>query len=185
MEPIFFKNRQGFRVWLENNHLEEKEIIVGFYKVSSRKPSLTWSESVDEAICFGWIDGIRKSIDEESYCIRFTPRNPNSTWSAVNVKKAETLIVTGLMQPCGLKVYKQRKIETGKKYSYENKPNSLPENLIIKFKESPVAWLFFNAQPESYKKTIYLWILDAKQEKTQLGRLEKLINACNLKQRLF
>ena len=101
-KPIFFADSNKLRKWFEKNHKKEKELIVGFYKVSSGKPSITWSQSVDEALCFGWIDGIRISIDEESYCIRFTPRNPKSNWSAINIKKVEELKKLGLMKPEGL-----------------------------------------------------------------------------------
>jgi uncharacterized protein YdeI (YjbR/CyaY-like superfamily) len=185
MKPIFFENQQEFRFWLKNNHQTEKEILVGYYKVSTKKPSLTWSQSVDEAICFGWIDGIRKSIDEQSYCIRFTPRNPDSNWSAINIKKAEELIGKGLMQPNGLKLYEQRKSSKSGAYSYENKPVALPENLEKMLKSHSRAWLFFNAQSESYKRTIYYWILDAKQDKTKETRLEKLIKFSEQNKRLF
>ncbi len=112
MKPVFFKSGTEFREWLSKNHLSEKELYVGYYKVDTGKPSLTWSESVDQAICFGWIDGVRKSIDKESYCIRFTPRNPKSNWSEVNIKKAEELISKGLMQPKGLELYNNRKIKS-------------------------------------------------------------------------
>ena len=176
MEPIFFAKQSDFRKWFLKNHKKATELLVGFYKVESGKPSLTWSQSVDEALCFGWIDSVRKSIDGESYCIRFTPRNPESIWSAVNIKKAEELIKLGLMQPEGLELYKNRKVENAKLYSYENKPEQLPLEFEKKFKANKPAWEFFSKQPSSYKKTIYFWILSAKQEKTQLSRLGKVIN---------
>jgi uncharacterized protein YdeI (YjbR/CyaY-like superfamily) len=106
MTPIFFTNQTSFRMWLEKNHKTETELLVGFYKKNSGRPNMSWSQSVDEALCFGWIDGVRRSIDEDSYCIRFTPRRPSSTWSSVNINKVEELIKLGLMQPAGLEIYK-------------------------------------------------------------------------------
>ncbi|HEX2395089.1 MAG TPA: hypothetical protein VHI78_07065, partial [Bacteroidales bacterium] len=126
MAPLFFKNAGEFRKWLEGNYKTEKEVIVGFYKTKTGKPSMTWSESVDQALCFGWIDGIRRSIDEESYCIRFTPRNPNSIWSSINIKKIEYLTMKGLMKPEGIEVFKKRKQEKSGIYSFENRPKHLP-----------------------------------------------------------
>lgn len=171
----FFSNPLEFREWLKENHKKEKEVIVGFYKVKTGKPSMTWSESVDQALCFGWIDGIRKSIDEKSYCIRFTPRNPKSNWSSVNLKKAKLLINNGLMEPEGLLLYKNRQAGNHNKYSYENKPETLPSSFIKIFKANKKAWTFFNLQPPSHKRMIYYWILSAKQESTQLKRLNQVI----------
>lgn len=124
---MFFKTQDDFRAWLEIHHEHETELIVGFYKVGSGKPSMNWSQSVDQALCYGWIDGIRKSIDKESYCIRFTPRRIASNWSAVNLRKIEVLSKAGLMQPAGLKVFSLRKENKSKVYSYENKTTSLYE----------------------------------------------------------
>ncbi|MDP3683442.1 MAG: YdeI/OmpD-associated family protein [Ignavibacteria bacterium] len=175
MKPIFFAKQSDYRKWFEKNHKKETELVVGFYKVDSGKPSITWSQSVDEALCFGWIDSVRKSIDSESYCIRFTPRNPKSIWSAVNIKKAEELIKLGLMQQEGLELYINRRIDKSHLYSYENKPEKLPPEFEQKFKANKTAWEFFLKQPSSYKRTIYFWILNAKQETTQLTRLNKVI----------
>ncbi len=122
---MFFKTQDDFRAWLEIHHEHETELIVGFYKVGSGKPSMNWSQSVDQALCYGWIDGIRKSIDKESYCIRFTPRRIASNWSAINLRKIEVLSKAGLMQPAGLKVFSLRKENKSKVYSYENKTTSL------------------------------------------------------------
>lgn len=175
MNPIFFEEPKDFRKWLEKNHKKECELLVGFYKVDSGKKSITWSQSVDEALCFGWIDGVRRSIDFESYCIRFTPRKPTSNWSEVNIKKVEALISKGLMKSAGLHLYRNRKIDNSGLYSYENKPAKLPDSFEAIFKENIAAWEFFSSQTPSYKKTIYYWILSAKQEKTQLSRLNKVI----------
>jgi uncharacterized protein YdeI (YjbR/CyaY-like superfamily) len=185
MKPIFFSNQSEFRKWLEKNHKSETEILVGFYKVNSGKLNMTWSQSVDEALCFGWIDGIRKSIDSESYCIRFTPRKPGSNWSAINIKKVEHLTKQGLMQPAGLESFKKRKEDKSKIYSYENKPEKLSKNLELKFKSNKTAWKFFKLQSPSYQKTAFYWIMSAKQETTKLNRLEKLIAASEEKRKIF
>jgi uncharacterized protein YdeI (YjbR/CyaY-like superfamily) len=185
MNPTFFANSNEFREWLAQNHISEKEILVGYYKVNAQKPSMTWSESVDQALCFGWIDGVRKSIDQESYCIRFTPRKPNSIWSAVNLKKVEGLIAQGLMQAEGLAVFEKRKIEKAQIYSYENKPQELSEDLAQIFKENNQAWEFFKKQAPSYQKNIFFWIMSAKQKTTQLSRLEKTIQVSSEGKRLL
>ena len=185
MNPIFFSNQLEFRKWLESNHDRETELLVGFYKVKSGKPSMTWSQSVDEAICFGWIDGIRKSIDNESYSIRFTPRKPSSNWSAINIKKVEKLKKLGLMKPAGLKAFSFRKEEKSGVYSFENRPKKLPADFENKFKENKVAWKFFSQQAPSYQRTANYYVLDAKQEKTKWSRLEKLIKASENHVRLW
>jgi len=123
--PIFFATASSFRKWLEKNHDKASELLVGFYKVKSGKPSMSWSESVDEAICFGWIDGVRKSIDDESYSIRFTPRKPGSIWSAINIQKVESLSGQGLMQDSGMTAFEKRKEHKSRIYSYEKPPESL------------------------------------------------------------
>src|SRR6476619_7391019 len=126
MKPTFFSTQDEFRKWLEENHKKETELLVGFYKVNSGKPSMTWPESVDQALCFGWIDGVRKRIDDASYTIRFTPRKPRSIWSAVNIRRANELKEQGLMQPGGLRAFEQRSPERSAIYSYEKAPAELP-----------------------------------------------------------
>ncbi len=175
MEPTFFATPTDFRNWLTKNHQAEKELLVGFYKVGSGKPSISWSESVDQALCFGWIDGVRKSIDDQSYTIRFTPRKTTSIWSAVNIKKIEELTVKGLMQPTGLIAFEKRKAEKSVIYAYENEAKTLAPAYEKTFRQSKKAWDFFNAQAPSYRKTMIAWIMNAKQETTQLSRLEKTI----------
>lgn len=176
MSPIFFPTPQDFRNWLEKNHETEKELLVGFYKVKTQKPSITWSESVDQALCFGWIDGVRKSIDEESYSIRFSPRKKDSIWSVVNIKKIEELSKAGLMKNAGLKIFKLRKEEKSGIYSHEKEPVKLTSDYEKQFKANKKAWDFFQKQAPSYKKVMIHWIMNAKQEKTQLSRLEKTIS---------
>lgn len=174
MEARFFKTEFEFRDWLEKNHKICSELIVGYYKVNTKKASITWSQSVDQALCFGWIDGVRRSINDESYCIRFTPRRKDSNWSAINISKVENLIKAGLMTLDGLKSYSYRTENKSNVYSHEN-ALVLSSDLENKFKSNKTAWDFFNQQATSYKKTITHWIMNAKQEKTRVSRLEKTI----------
>ena len=175
MKPVFFAQQADFRKWLDKNHKKETELMVGFYKVGCNKPSITWPQSVDEALCFGWIDGVRKNIDEESYSIRFTPRKPNSIWSAINIKKIEVLTRNGLMKPEGLAIFDLRKENKSKIYSYEKVAVPLRKDLEKKFTTNKKAWYFFKAQAPSYQKLCIHQIMDAKQETTRVNRLEKLI----------
>lgn len=185
MTPIFFTNQASFRRWLEENHKKEAELLVGFYKKDSGKPNMTWSQSVDEALCFGWIDGVRRSIDKDSYCIRFTPRRPSSSWSTININKVKELIRQGLMQPAGFEIFKQRKEEKSRLASYESKAKQLDRNLLTKFKANKIAWEFFSKQAPSYQKTIIHWIMTAKQEKTKISRLDKMIQESEKQNRLM
>ena len=175
-KPTFFKTQLSFRKWLEKNHDTKKELLVGFYKVKSGKKSISWSESVDEAICFGWIDGVRKSIDGESYCIRFTPRKAKSIWSAVNIKKVEELSKQGLMHASGFNAFAKREENKSRVYSYEKEPSVLPGDFLKKFTSNKKAWKFFQSMPGSYQNTAIHCVMDAKQEITKLKRLEELIN---------
>lgn len=180
----FFKTQDDFREWLEINHEKETELIVGFYKVGSGKPSMNWSQSVDQALCFGWIDSVRRSIDDESYCIRFTPRKSTSNWSAINLKKIEELTKAGLMKPAGLKALSLRRDIQTEIYSYENEPAILDSNYEKQFREDKIAWDFFMKQAPSYRKAVLRWIMSATQEKTRQSRLEKTINECAQQKRL-
>lgn len=175
MKPIFFNKPSDLRKWFEKNHLKEKELIAGFYKTGSGKPSITWPQSADEAICFGWIDGIRRSIDDESYSIRFTPRKPQSIWSAINIKKAGDLIEKGLMKPEGIAAFEKRKENRSKIYAYEKAPSVFRTDLEKKLKANKKAWTFFKSLPPSIRNVSIHWVMSAKQEKTRLSRLEKLI----------
>jgi uncharacterized protein YdeI (YjbR/CyaY-like superfamily) len=183
--PLFFPSPAAFRVWLERNHSTATELLVGYYKVETGRPSLTWSESVDQALCFGWIDGIRRSVDRESYCIRFTPRKPSSTWSAINARKVKELIKQGLMRPAGLAAFQKRKKKRSGIYSYENRPHEFPTTLEKRFRANKDAWTFFSQQSPSYRRTIVYWVVSAKKDDTQLSRLIKAIDACALGKRLF
>src|SRR5262245_21611029 len=185
MKPKFFKSQSDFRVWLEKNHATEKLLLVGYYKKDSGRPSITWPQSVDEALCFGWIDGIRRSIDEKSYTIRFTPRKPTSIWSNINIKRANELIDLGLMTPAGLKAFNARSEYKSGIYSYEQRSAELPEQYEKKLKQNKAAWTFFQAQSASYRKNIFWYIVSAKQEETRLKRLENLIKESAAGRRLY
>jgi uncharacterized protein YdeI (YjbR/CyaY-like superfamily) len=176
MKPVFFPDKAAFRKWLEAHHETEKELLVGFYKVGSGKPSITWSESVDEALCFGWIDGVRKSMDEESYTIRFTPRKPGSIWSAVNIKKVETLSAAGLMYPAGMAAFAKRSEQKSAIYSYEKAPVKLDAPFEKAFKARKKAWKFFQSLAPSYQRTAINWVMSAKQEATRSKRMQALID---------
>lgn len=175
MAPTFFPTPADFRRWLQAHHATAKELLVGFYKTGSGKASITWPESVDQALCFGWIDGLRQRIDDESYTIRFTPRKPTSTWSAVNIKRVEELTQLGLMTPAGLKAFEARKENKSGIYSYEQRTAALPPEYEKVLKANRAAWTFFQAQTASYRKAAMWWIVSAKQDPTRLKRLDQLI----------
>lgn len=176
MPPKFFKTAAEFRKWLEKNHAKATELLVRYYKTKSGKPSMTWSESVDQALCFGWIDGVRRSINDESYQIRFTPRRSGSTWSAVNLKKIATLKKAGLMHKAGLAIHEKRDAKKEKTASYERKQlATLPAVYEKKFKANKRAWTFFQEQAPWYRKVTTHWVMSAKKEETQLRRLAQLI----------
>ena len=175
MEAIFFETPPEFRRWFEENHQTGKELWVGFYKKGSGKPSITWPEAVDQALCFGWIDGIRKSIDADSYMIRFTPRKPGSIWSAVNIKRAGELSELGLMQPAGLAAFEKRDEKKARLYSYEQANHKLDEAYEEQFRGNERAWSFFQAQAPWYRRSAYWWIMSARKEETRLKRLAILI----------
>ena len=173
--PTFFPAPPEFRRWLEANHHTAAELWVGFHKKGSGRPSITWPESVDEAICFGWIDGVRKRLDDDSYTIRFSPRRPGSVWSSVNIKRAEALAAEGRLRPAGIKAFEARRENRSGIYSYEQRSADLPEPYAAILRRNEPAWEFFQAQPPSRRKAIFWWIVSAKQEKTRLKRMEKLI----------
>ena len=180
MTPIFFLTENLFRKWLEKNYDKETELHVGFYKVNSGKTSMTWSKSVDQALCFGWIDGVRLTIDKESYQIRFTPRRKTSIWSAVNIKKMETLSKQGLMHKSGLDIFKQRTESKSKIYAFENEEVKLSQDFEKIFKKNKVAWDYFKTLAPTYRKPSLNWVMSAKQELTKMKRLNKLISDSEL-----
>lgn len=177
MKPRFFKSPNEFRSWLEKNHTTASELLVGYYKVHTGKPSLTWSQSVDVALCFGWIDGIRPWGDEERYAIRFTPRKPRSRWSRVNINKVAELTKAGLMRPEGLAAFDKRdKSDDG--YSIKDRSNVFPAAYAKRFKANKKAWKYFTSVAPSRQRTAIFWITSAKQEATRINRLETMIADC-------
>jgi uncharacterized protein YdeI (YjbR/CyaY-like superfamily) len=180
IQPIFFAKQSDFRKWLIKNHKKETELIVGYYKVDSGKPSITWPQSVDEALCFGWIDGVRHSIDQYAYQIRFTPRKPTSIWSAVNIKKVDELTKKGLMYPAGIAAFEKRKDDKSKIYAFENEEVKLSEDFEKLFKANKKAWNYFQALAPTYRKPTTSYIMSAKQEATKLKRLNQIIEDCAL-----
>jgi uncharacterized protein YdeI (YjbR/CyaY-like superfamily) len=176
MKPRFFKTQADFRAWLEKNHATKTELLVGFHKKSSGKPSITWPESVDAALCFGWIDGVRRTIDETSYTIRFTPRRRGSNWSVVNIARAKALIRAGLMTPAGLAEFERRSEEKARSYSYEREHAELGAEYEGIFRKNEKAWQFFTSRPPSYRKAVTWWVISAKKEETRRRRLDALID---------
>jgi uncharacterized protein YdeI (YjbR/CyaY-like superfamily) len=176
MTPTFFPTPADFRNWLEENHEFASELVVGFYKKDSGKTSITWPESVEEALCFGWIDGVRRTLGPDSYMIRFTPRRRGSIWSEVNLRTAEKLIESGRMRPAGVKVFQERDPAKSGVYSFEQRSNpQLPPKLEGEFKSHSDAWAYFQSQPAGYRRLALWWIVSAKQEATRLRRLQTLI----------
>ena len=172
----FFATPADFRLWLAANHENAQELWVGFYKKETGCPSITWPESVDEALCFGWIDGIRKRLDEESYVIRFTPRKARSIWSAVNIGRVAELAREGRMQPAGIAAFKRRADDKSAIYSYEQRKRAaFDEAAERQFRANAKAWEFFQAQPPWYRKTATYTVISAKREETRQKRLAALI----------
>jgi uncharacterized protein YdeI (YjbR/CyaY-like superfamily) len=176
MKTQFFATSADFRAWLEKHHASEQELSVGFYKRDSGKPSITWPESVDAALCYGWIDGVRNSIDAVSYRVRFTPRKPTSTWSAINVRRVAELTKLGLMRPAGNKAFTARQGDKTGIYSYEQRKNAKLSRAYEKqFRANKKAWAFFQSQPAWYQRTATYRVISAKQEATRQKRLAGLI----------
>lgn len=176
MKPAFFAKPADFRAWFKKHHTTAPELLVGFFKKDSGKPSITWPESVDEALCFGWIDGVRRSLGDEAYCIRFTPRRPTSNWSAVNIKRVAELTKQKLMQPAGLAAFAKRTAAKSAIYHYEQKESlGLAPKYEKAFRANKKAWAFFNAQAPWYRRNGVRWVMEAKAEETRLRRLHQLI----------
>jgi uncharacterized protein YdeI (YjbR/CyaY-like superfamily) len=175
VEPTFFATPGELRAWLEAHHQGETELLVGFYKKGSGRPSITWPESVDEALCFGWIDGVRRSLGDEAYTIRFTPRTKRSFWSNVNVRRAGELIAEGRMRPAGLAAFEARSGERSGVYSFEQDEVAFDAAQARRFQADAKAWDFFQAQPPWYRRTATWWVISAKKEETRAKRLATLI----------
>ena len=177
MKPKFFATPEAWRTWLERHHEQETELLVGFYKRDSGHPSITWPESVDQALCFGWIDGVRRNIDEVSYSIRFTPRKTTSTWSAVNLRRVEELRALGLMRPAGLAAHEARSDKRSRIYAYEQSaPAALPPEFERRFQAHADAWAFFQARSPAYQRNSLYWVMSAKKEETRLKRFDTLLS---------
>ncbi len=175
MKVLFFKSQSECRRWLEHNHAKTTEQWFGFYKKSSGKRGITYHQALDEALCFGWIDGLRRSLDQESYIQRFTPRRPKSIWSLINIKRARELRKLGRMKPAGLKAFAARRPEKSGVYSFENVPRELSDDLKKRFKKNPAAWNYFQNRPPGFRRTVTFWVMSAKKEETRLRRLAALI----------
>jgi len=175
-EPRFFATPDELRAWFTTNADAEKELLVGFYRKGSGRPSITWPESVDQALCFGWIDGVRRGLDDESYTIRFTPRKPRSNWSAVNIRRVQELTEAGLMRPAGLRAFEARTDDRSAVYSYEQRHEATFDAEQEKqFRANKQAWKFFQAQAPGYRKLAIFWVVSAKRPETRARRLATLI----------
>src|SRR6266436_4777673 len=184
-KPTFFPTPSDFRAWFESHHDKFQELFVGFHKKSSGKPSITWPESVQVALCFGWIDGVRKSIDETSYLIRFTPRRPTSNWSSININLVRKLTKQGLMHPAGLKAFAARSEKKSAIYSYEQRNNAqFAREQEKQFRANKSAWEFFRSQAPWYQRVTTYWVISAKREETKLKRLSELIGHSQYQHRL-
>jgi uncharacterized protein YdeI (YjbR/CyaY-like superfamily) len=175
MDLTFFESPAAFRVWLEEHHARASEVWVGFYKKGAGKAGITYAEALDEALCFGWIDGVRRSLDESSYTNRFSPRKPRSVWSLVNIRRAEELARRGRMAPAGLQAFAARDEERARQYSYEARTRQLDDGSEQDFRVHPHAWAFFQAQPPGYQRTATWWVMSAKKDETRRKRLATLI----------
>lgn len=183
--PTFFATPADFRDWLAQHAATAPELLVGYWKVDSGRPSMSWSESVDEALCFGWIDGVRRRIDDLSYQIRFTPRRPGSIWSAVNLAKIEALIAAGRMQPTGLAVYEARDLSKQRVYAFEREqPAELSAAELKQFRAARAAWAYFEACPPGYRNQMLHRICSAKRAETRARRLAQLIEVCGRGERM-
>ena len=173
-EPAFFPTEAEFRRWLKENHATELELLVGFWKKSTGKPSIDWPQARDQALCFGWIDGIRKSLGDEAYTIRFTPRRKGSIWSKVNVDRYTALTASGAMRPAGIRAYEENKHKSGV-YAYENEQKELTSEEEKRFRANEAAWSYWEKRPPSYRRSALHWITGAKRDETRARRLSQLI----------
>ena len=176
MHPTFFRSPDELRAWFDKHHDSARELLVGFYKKGSGVPSIDWQQSVDEALCVGWIDGIRRSLGTKSYTIRFTPRKPSSIWSAINIKRATALAKEGRMRPAGLAAFKARRENRSGVYSYEQRPDALPSPYEGMLRKNKTAYTYFSGQPASYRRALIWWVISAKLEATRRRRLNTLID---------
>jgi uncharacterized protein YdeI (YjbR/CyaY-like superfamily) len=174
-KPRFFKSGAEFRQWLEKHHSTTAELLLGFYKTSSSRDGISYQQALDEALCYGWIDGVRTSVNAEKYTIRFTPRKPKSHWSRINIRRAAELTAAGLMHAVGIDAYARRDENTTINYSYELRTATLDRAYEKQFKDNADAWTFFTAQAPWYQRRAKFWVMAAKMEGTRERRLERLI----------
>jgi uncharacterized protein YdeI (YjbR/CyaY-like superfamily) len=184
VKPRYFKSSADFRAWLARNHDSAPELLVGFHKKDSGKGGLTYPEALDEALCFGWIDGVRRRVDADNYSIRFSPRRPRSIWSAVNTRRAGELIAAGRMDPSGLKVFRDRDETRSNAYSYERENVTLDAALLRRLRANRAAAAFFDAQSPSYRRIMAWFVMSARRDETRARRLDHLIAACAAGRRL-
>ncbi len=176
MEPIYFASPEQFRAWLEQHHASETEVLVGYHKKGTGVPSMTWPESVDQALCFGWIDGVRRRVDDERYSIRFTPRTPTSTWSAVNIDRFQELRGEGQTHPAGHLAFEARREDRSRIYSYERRDEARFEpDEERQFRANAAAWAFWEARPAGYRRIATHWVVSPKRPETRTRRLAQLI----------
>ena len=183
-EVRFFARRESLRAWFEKNHRSAKELWIGYYKRGSGRKGLTYAEAVEEALCFGWIDGQIRSVDEMSYANRYTPRRPGSRWSRVNVAKVKELSRTGRMRPTGLKVFTERTPGQLAGYSFEERPKEFDPPLAREFREAKEAWRFFQVQPPYYRRAATFWVMSARLDQTRRRRLSVLIKNSGQRRRI-
>lgn len=176
--PKAFRSRQAFRSWLGRHHASKRELVIRLYKKHAAHRGLTYRDALDEALCHGWIDGVIRSLDADSYAIRFTPRKPKSKWSDVNIRHAERLIAAGEMTAAGHAAFARRHEGAGRRYSFESPPARLSPALRKRFQADPVAWRDFQGRPPGYRRTVTFWVMEAKREATRERRLAELIEAC-------
>jgi uncharacterized protein YdeI (YjbR/CyaY-like superfamily) len=176
--PRFFATPARLRAWLEKHHAREKELWIGYWKKESGKGGVVYPQALDEALCFGWIDGVVRRLDDLSYMQRFTPRRAGSYWSSVNIAKAEKLAREGRMAPAGQAAFAGRDAQRERRYSFENRPREFDADLLRRFKADPKAWMFFQAQPPGWRRLAIWRVVSGKREATHLRRLDQLIEAC-------
>ena len=177
MTAIFFKTAAEFRRWLAAHHAAERELLVGFYKKASGRPGISYKDAVDEALCFGWIDGIKKRVDDQRYTHRFTPRKAGSTWSLVNANRVKELLALDRMAKAGLEAFERRDPKKTGIYSFENRPKTFEPALERTFKAEKAAWAFFCVQPPGYRRLMTFYVMSAKQPETRARRLVRLITS--------
>ena len=182
--PRFFRSPTDFRKWLEKNHDRTRELLIGFHRVDSGKGGLTYREALDEALCFGWIDGLRKRFDASSYTVRFTPRKPDSIWSVINTTRIDELIKQGHVHPAGLRIFQARDKKKSKQYSYEVATCQFTDDFVEQFRANAAAWEFYQAQAPWYRRVSCYWVMSAKRQETRARRLSTLIGDSANKRRI-